>query len=346
MYGVAILGAGNIGGVRAQSIQRSAAARVQVVADVDPARAEQLARSIGAIAATDWRSALEVRGVDLAVVSTPTKFHAAAVESALVAGKHVLCEKPLARNLAEASRLSEIAARERRILKTGYNYRYMAHVRKAQDLIRDGALGPLHFIRARYGHGGRPHYETHWCTSREFSGGGVLLEQGIHILDLLRYLAGEPTGILALTECLFWPFQGTEDNCFLMVKLEGGRTAQVHVSWTQWINLFSVEMFGRDGYLHLTGRDGHYGAQRLVWGQRRPDHSRPPEQEFAFPLPDTSWDLEWEDFVDCVRTGRAPMSNPSDSQRTQQLVELAYQSSERREWSYVPPAAIPVGSAR
>ncbi len=120
MYGVAILGAGNIGGIRASSIQRSATARVKVVADVDRSRANQLAHSVGAVAKTDWRSALEDPGVDLVVVSTPTKFHSEAVESALRAGKHVLCEKPLARNLAEAEQVLEIAARRRLVLKTGF----------------------------------------------------------------------------------------------------------------------------------------------------------------------------------------------------------------------------------
>jgi predicted dehydrogenase len=346
MYGVAILGAGNIGGIRATSIQRSTTARVKVVADVDRSRANQLAHSVGAVAKTDWRSALEDPGVDLAVVSTPTKFHAGAVESALRAGKHVLCEKPLARNLAEAETVQEIAARCRLVLKTGYNYRYMAHVRKAHDLIREGAIGAIHFMRARYGHGGRPGYEKHWCTNQDLSGGGVLLEQGIHMLDLMRYLFGEPTSILALAECLFWPFEGTEDNCFILAQCEAGRTAQIHVSWTQWVNLFSVEIFGRDGYLHLTGRDGHYGSQRLIWGKRQSDHSRPLEQEFEFSPPDTSWDLEWKDFVESIGAGREPMSHPADSCRTLQLVEAAYQSSQRREWTDLTPAAIPVRSAR
>ncbi len=346
MYGVAILGAGNIGGIRASSIQRSTTARVKVITDVDRSRANRLAYSVGAVARTDWRNALEDPCVDLAVVSTPTKFHAGAVESALMAGKHVLCEKPLARTLAEAEMLLEIAARHGLVLKTGYNYRYMAHVRKAHDLIREGAIGALHFMRARYGHGGRPGYEKHWCTNRDLSGGGVLLEQGIHILDLMRYLFGEPASILALAECLFWPFEGTEDNCFLLTQCEAGRTAQIHVSWTQWVNLFSVEIFGRDGYLHLTGRDGHYGAQRLIWGKRQPDHTRPLEQEFEFPPPDTSWDLEWKDFVESIAAGREPMSPPADSCRTLQLVEAAYESSQRREWTDVAAAAIPARSAR
>jgi predicted dehydrogenase len=121
MYGVAILGAGNIGGIRAIIIQRSTTARVKVVADVDRSRANHLAHSVGAVAKTDWRSALEDPSVDLAVVSTPTKFHAEAVESALIAGKHVLCEKPLARNLTEAEKVAEIAARHGLVLKTGFH---------------------------------------------------------------------------------------------------------------------------------------------------------------------------------------------------------------------------------
>jgi predicted dehydrogenase len=93
----------------------------------------------------------------------------------------------------------EVARASGRVLKTGFNYRHMAHVRKAKELLEAGLLGSLHFLRSRYGHGGRPGYENEWCTDAELSGGGVLLEQGIHIFDLVRHLLGEPAQLLART---------------------------------------------------------------------------------------------------------------------------------------------------
>jgi predicted dehydrogenase len=338
MFEVAIIGAGNIGRIRARVIASCPESRVRVVADVDAARARDLAQSVGAEATTDWRAAVRAPEVDLVVVSTPTKFHAQAAISALAAGKHVLCEKPLARSVAEAEEMVAEAEARERVLKTGFNYRYMAHVRKARQLIETGALGPLHFLRCRYGHGGRPGYEKHWCTDRELSGGGVLLEQGIHILDLVRYLLDEPAQVLAQSSRFFWDFPEVEDNCFLLLQTRSGQSAQIHVSWTQWTNIFSLEIFGRDGHLHLSGREGHYGPQRLLWAKRRPDHSRPQEEAFEFPPPDNSWEREWKDFLAAVRHHREPMGNPRDSLRALELVEAAYQSSRQQTWVDVAPA--------
>jgi predicted dehydrogenase len=250
----------------------------------------------------------------------------------------VLCEKPLARSLGEAAELVEAATESQRLLKTGFNYRYMAHVRAAKELVTSGALGPVYFLRCRYGHGGRPGYETQWCTDRELSGGGVLLEQGIHILDLVRHLLGAPAQVLAQTSRCFWDSPAVEDNCFLLLKTVDSQTAQIHVSWTQWLNIFSLEIFGRDGYLHLTGRDGHYGQQKLAWGKRKPDHSRPEEEIFEFPPIDDSWRREWMDFLSAIKTGGSLMGTADDSLHALQLVEAAYQSSRQQAWVEIEPS--------
>jgi predicted dehydrogenase len=344
MFGVAIIGAGNVGGIRGRVIQDSFDARVRFVADIDPAHAHRLAETMGSEATTDWRRAIQSHEVDLVVVCTPTKFHPEAVLTALRAGKHVLCEKPLARSLAEAEEVVEAAETQKLILKTGFNYRNMGHVRKAKELIDKDLLGPLYYLRCRYGHGGRPGYEKHWCTDQELSGGGVLLEQGIHVIDLVRYLLDEPTYVMAETSCLFWDFPEVEDNCFLLLKTRNSRTAQIHISWTQWVNIFSLEIFGRDGYLHLTGRDGHYGPQRLVWGKRQPNHSRPVEEVFEFPLADDSWTREWNEFIDAIHTGRQPMGSGNDSIQALRLIEAAYESSRQQQWVEVSSTAVHAGA--
>jgi len=343
MLGVAIIGAGNVGGIRGRVIQNSPETRVRIVADVDLSHAQNLAASLQCEATTDWRRAIQSSEVDLVVVCTPTKFHAPAALTALLAGKHVLCEKPLARSSLEAEEVLEAAEEHGIILKTGFNYRYMGHVRKARELIVNHALGPLYCLRCRYGHGGRPDYEKHWCTDRDLSGGGVLLEQGIHVIDLVRYLLDEPTQVLAETSRWFWGFPEVEDNCFLLLKTQQSLTAQVHVSWTQWVNIFSLEIFGKDGYLHLSGRDGHYGPQRLVWGKRQFDHSRPKEEVFAFPSPDDSWNREWDDFIDAIHSGREPMGGGADSMQALRLIDAAYESSRQQCWLEVAQTAMHAG---
>jgi predicted dehydrogenase len=336
MFSTAIVGAGRIGQIRAAVIRRTERACLAAVADTDRTRAERLAEETSAEVSSDWKSLIARKDIDAIVVATPTRYHADITIAALESGKHVLCEKPLGRNVVEARRMFDAAHSSARILKTGFNYRHMGHVRKAKELIEAGALGPLHFLRCRYGHGGRPGYEKEWCTDAELSGGGVLLEQGIHIFDLVRYLLGEPSELLAQTQRFYWSFPVVEDNGFCLLRTRTGQVAQLHVSWTQWINTFELELFGRDGYLRLQGRDGHYGPQRLIWGKRKPDHTRPAEELFEFAVPDDSWTREWHEFQTAVEEVKEPLGSASDGLRAQQLVEAAYQSASRQSWVLVP----------
>jgi predicted dehydrogenase len=335
MLSVAIVGAGRIGNIRADVVQRNGG-RIVAVADIDFARARELARSAAAEATTDWAQAVSLPGVDAVIVCTPTKFHVDAVVASLRAGKHVLCEKPLGRNVEEALRMVATGREAGRVFKVGFNYRHMAHVRKTKELLEANSIGPIHFLRACYGHGGRPGYEKEWCTDADLSGGGVLLEQGIHILDLARYLLGEPAGVYAETQRFFWDFPVVEDNAFCLMKFASCQTAQIHVSWTQWANLFEMELFGRDGFLRLEGRDGHYGPQRLTWAKRKSDHSRPAEQVFDFPSPDQSWSLEWQEFVAAIDSNREPIGSAEDGLRAQQMIECAYRSAAECIWIAVP----------
>jgi len=337
MIGVAIVGAGNIGRVRAQSILRSDEARVAWVGDVDANRGQSLAALSSASSATGWREVVAKPEVDVVVVSTPTKFHAEIAIEALRHGKHVLCEKPLARTAEEAWEVVAAARHANRVLKTGFNYRQMDHVRKARELLANQAIGPVHFLRCRYGHGGKPHYEQDWCTDGELSGGGVLQEQGIHMVDLARVLLGEPVRVCAETRRYFWNFRDTEDNCFCLLETAEGQLASLHVSWTQWKNILEVEVFGRDGYLRLEGRDGHYGPQRLTWGKRQPDHGRPIEEVFTFGPSPTSWDREWREFVELLHHGSDSFEAAWQGWRTQALVDLAYKSAREHAWVEVPP---------
>jgi predicted dehydrogenase len=346
MHGVAIIGAGNMGRTRAREILRSPGSRILIVADTDLARAQELAGTVDAEASNDWQECLLDPRIDVAVISTPTKFHAQAAILALNNGKHVLCEKPLARSVAEATQVIESAVNSRRVLKVGFNYRYLDHILQAKSLLDSNALGPLYFLRCRYGHGGRPGYEEHWCTDRELSGGGVLLEQGIHILDLVRYLLGEPARVMGSVSRFFWNFPDVEDNCFLLLETENDQAAQIHVSWTQWTNVFSLEIFGRDGFLELSGRDGHYGPPKLVCSKRKADHSRPEQEIFEYSSQNNSWAREWSDFINAIETGIEPMGNGNDAFRAQQIVDAAYESSRLQQWVHLSAAAELLESTR
>jgi predicted dehydrogenase len=332
MFSVAVVGAGKIGRIRAEVVAGSAQSRVVLVADADVGRAQTLAGDVGCESAHDWQEVVKRSDVDIVIVSTPTKYHAEIAIAALDGGKHVLCEKPIALKTEEARNIVTAARRNGRKLKTGFNYRHMQHVRKAKEILDSGELGRLYYIRSRYGHGGRPGYDKEWYGISEMSGGGVLFEQGIHVVDLTRYFLGDPSRVVAETRRFFWDLQTTEDNAFCLFETPQGSVAALHVSWTQWINVFDFEIYGQDGYLKLEGRSGHYGSQRLIWGRRKANHSRPSEQIFDFPPTDDSWQTEWAEFLSAIQEDRDPCGDGMEGLKALRLVEAAYESARRGCW--------------
>ena len=242
------------------------------VGDLERGRAERLAAQVGASVATgDWREIVARDDVDLVVVATTHRSLAEVSAAALEAGKHVLCEKPLGRSAAEARLAVEAALTHRRVLKTGFNHRHHPAIAEARRRVDAGELGPLYLARCRYGHGGRPGYDREWRADRELAGGGELLDQGVHALDLFRWFLGELVEAYGVVATYFWDMAPLEDNAFALLRTAGGLTASLHASWTQWKNLFSLELVGRDGYLVVEGLGGSYGEETLRVGRRAPE---------------------------------------------------------------------------
>ena len=140
---------------------------------------------------------------------------------AVEAGRHVLVEKPAGRTLAEVQAIAAAAAKHKRIVKAGFNHRFHPAFLKAREIVDSGALGPLMFIRARYGHGGRVGYEKEWRAQPAISGGGELIDQGSHLIDLSRWFLGDLTVDYAAVPTLFWNMPA-DDNCFMALRSGGG----------------------------------------------------------------------------------------------------------------------------
>ena len=175
-----------------------------IAADVDATRAEELAREYSCQATTDWQAVVNHPQVDAVIVSTINKYLMPITVAALQSGKHVLCEKPLGRNVVEAGLMAQAASDNHVILKTGFNHRHHPAIWKAHELCFSGAIGPVMFIRCVYGHGGRPGYDKEWRADADLAGGGELLDQGVHIVDLCRWFLGDFGEVLGATATYFW----------------------------------------------------------------------------------------------------------------------------------------------
>lgn len=320
--GVGVVGCGLIGSVRAAVAAGNGGSRVVAVADRERSRAHEVAAATRATALTEWESVVGHPEVDIVVVATTHDWLAPVSIGALQAGKHVLCEKPMSRSSREAEEIIAAARSSGRHVHVGFNHRYHPAIRRAHDLACAGEIGEILFIRCRYGHGGRAGYEREWRMNPELSGGGELLDQGMHAIDLFRWFLGDLSEVTGMTATWVWQAP-VEDNVFALFRSPRGQVASLHASWTQWKNLFSFEVFGSQGALVVDGLGKSYGTELLTI-YRRAASGPPQEERVEFPGPDQSWEAEWEDFLAAIRNGQPPTVGGSDGLAALRLVEAVY----------------------
>jgi len=339
--GVALIGAGRFGAKCARAIAAHGGSRLIVVADTSLERAQAVAADYACEVESDWRQAVDRDDVDAVVVSTPTQMLVEISLFAIELGKHTLAEKPFGRSAEEARTLVDTARVSGIRLKAGYNHRYHPAIRRAYELFSQGVVGRPLFLRCIYGHGGRAGYEHEWRAQADLSGGGELLDQGVHALDLLRWFAGEFEEAAAMLSTAYWPMAPAEDNVFAVLRSTEGVVAQLHASWTHWKNIFSFEVFGDKGYLRINGLGGSYGVETLCLGVRDALGAIPREQNFEFPGADESLAREWEAFARAIAEGDDLESDGQDALRTLQLADAIYQAA--RDGQTVRLAAPPAG---
>lgn len=321
---VGIIGCGLIGQKRARAI---AGAQLVACADAVPERAEALARATpGAQAVEDWRVVVERRDVDIVIVATTPDAMAEITLAAIGAGKHVLVEKPAARRAAELAPVIRAAEQCRLLVRVGFNHRYHRALRQARQLFEAGALGPLMYIRARYGHGGRPGYEKEWRAHPGQSGGGELIDQGTHLIDLAHWFLGDFSEVQGFVHTYFWNMP-VEDNGFVLLKTAQQQVAFLHASCTEWKNLFSFEIFGRDAKLEINGLGGSYGVEQLAFYRMLPQMGPPETTLWEYPMADDSWQNEFSEFLEDIRLGRPPAASLYDARAALEIVERIYQDS-------------------
>ncbi|MBI4590754.1 MAG: Gfo/Idh/MocA family oxidoreductase [Candidatus Rokubacteria bacterium] len=247
MLQVGLIGCGEIGRLRAEALARIGSFRLVALSDLDAGRAAVVAAGHGAAVDRDWRALVGRATVDVVIVATPPSLHAEMCVEALLSGKHVLCEKPLARTPGECRRILEAQERSGRFLGTGFNYRFFPSIQKARALLDGGRIGELDHIRSYAGYSAADHRQP-WLHDAEITGGGTLRDNGIHLIDLTRHFLGEVEEVKGFTSDRVWGFSGCEDNGFALLKSPTGRIAALQASWTEWKGYrFLVEIYGTRG---------------------------------------------------------------------------------------------------
>ena len=324
---VGIVGCGVIGRKRAGALGE---AQLVACADAQTERAVALAGAARDVhVERDWSRLVTRPDVDIVVVATTNDALAPVTLAAVQAGKHVLVEKPAARTSAELAPILKAEAETGVRVRVGFNHRCHPALQKARELVDTNTIGPLMFVRGRYGHGGRVGYEKEWRADPAISGGGELIDQGVHMIDLARWMLGDFSQVNGFAHTYFWDMP-VDDNAFLLLRTPAQQTAQLHVSCTEWKNLFSFEIYGRHGKVHVEGLGGSYGVERVTLHQMRPEMGPPDTTTWEYPGADQSWRREFDDFLEDIRTGRPPSAGLADARAALLIVEAIYDHSGER----------------
>ena len=321
----AIIGCGLIGKKRLAGLP--AGSRLAVACDTNLSRAEELVKLAGTgRALADFRQAVADPQVDAVVVATINSALAEVSAAAIRAGKHVIVEKPAGISVRQIDELIALAQKPGVCVRIGFNHRYHPAFLKAREIFQSGVMGELMFIRARYGHGGRIGYDKEWRANPKLSGGGELIDQGIHLIDLAGWFLGGFKKVNGHAATYFWKMP-VDDNAFLDLQTAKGQTAWLHVSCTEWKNLFSFEIYGRHTKLHIEGLGGSYGVEKLYHYQMKPEMGIPDTKVYEFPGADESWRIELTRFENDVQLKRNPDAGLAEARAALQIVEAIYKKS-------------------
>lgn len=270
--------------------------------------------------------------LDVVFACTPNNLIPEVAIRALNRGHHVFCEKPPGRSLADIQRIhaAEQANPGCRLL-FGFNHRHHPGITDGKAIIDSGALGDILTLRGVYGKGGGYDYHTSWRNDPNIGGGGILLDQGIHMLDLFRLFVGDFSEVVGMRGITAFDVP-VEDNAFVLLRTPRGQMAQLHSSATSWKHTFRLEIGCQKGYMVVSGllsKTGSYGRETLVVGRRPARGERAaignPREETIYYDDDPSWDIEVAHLVECIRQNK-PVENGTsqDALRVMEIVDRVY----------------------
>ena len=338
-----IVGLGRMGQTRARELLRHPRAELCVAADPRP---EAFAQAFPEVRMLDSFDQLIASDIDAVFVCTPNRFTPDLVVAALDAGKHVFCEKPPGRTLADIARIIEAEKRRPDLkLKFGFNHRYHAGIQEAKRIVDSGRLGRILWLRGIYGKSGGVHFEDQWRSKKELAGAGILLDQGIHLVDLMRYFCGDFVEVKSMVTTAHWPVD-VEDNAFALLRDTQGRIAMLHSSSTQWKHRFNLEIYMSDGYLSVNGiltSTRSYGDETVSVARKQFDEGfaqGKPREEIIYFDTDPSWELEVAEFIEHIQQDTPVISGTSEQAlKAMQLVYAIYENDD----TFMQSPSAPLG---
>jgi predicted dehydrogenase len=324
---VGIIGCGVIGQKRANAI--SGLAKIKYCLDLSVENSSKFSKINNCLQAFSVDEILKDSEVNLIVIATRHDSLADLSKAVIESGKNLLVEKPGALNSLE---FEKIIISHKNSPKTkihvGYNHQFHPAILKAKEICKSEEFGKIMFLRGRYGHGGRIGYESEWRATKSLSGGGELIDQGSHLIDLAITFLGELKLDYASTPTYYWDMD-VEDNVFMSLKNQDGAIAFLHASCTEWKNMFSLEIYGEKGKIEISGLGGSYGQETITFYRMKPEMGPPESQTWQFSGGDESWRTEFEFLLKDIGEDSNFSNNVESSATVLKLIDDIYLGSER-----------------
>jgi predicted dehydrogenase len=326
-YSVGVVGFGRMGKIRAQATDASGRGTIVKVYDLD-----ETTDFLGYQVAPSPEAIIEDPTIDVVFIGTPNFLNKPLTIAALNHGKHVFCEKPPAFTSHDVKHIQRVERASGKILMYGFNHRHHSSVQRMKQLMDSGEFGDLLWMRGRYGKSVDEGFYDNWRSKKNLAGGGILLDQGIHMLDLFLFFAGEFDHVHAFVQNRYWTTD-IEDNVFAILKNTRSEVvASLHSTMTQWRHLFSLEVFLSKGYMVLNGLNtssGTYGEEVLSIAKNRstaPAATWEDEERTTYDE-NKSWGNEIDHFFDAIdRDAPVLIGNSDDAMNVMRTIEAIYES--------------------
>jgi predicted dehydrogenase len=327
----AIVGMGRMGVTRYNAMKRHGGFDVVAICDTNETNLEDYSEE----KYTDWKECIDKCNPEAVVVCTFNRTIPDVVCYALNKGMSVFSEKPPGRTLEDALLMQKTQKETGNVLKFGFNHREHNSIIEAKALIDSGILGDVVCIRGVYGKAGNSNFPNEWRNNRVLSGGGILLDQGIHMLDLMCYLTDSDMHVKSGTiSNLVWKNMDTEDSAMAVLETDKGQIISIHSNALQWRHKFDMDIMLTNGYIALNGlltSTRSYGEERITYykkdlGMKTGRLGKPKEYTMCFDE-DSSWDIEMAEFYDVVVNGKELKNGrPEDAVRVMRIIKEIYEA--------------------
>lgn len=317
---IAVIGLGTMGQRRIDSLRTFKDVTIVYVCDAIEDRAKITAEKIGCRHTTDYLKIIETKDIGCVFVCLPNKYHKHVVVAALKSGKHVFCEKPLASTIDDAEEIVNRSRQTSTFLKVGSNHRFFPNVVKAREIVENGGIGKPLVFRGWIGHDGS-RFGGQWFTKKEIAGGGTLIDNGCHLLDISRWLMGDARDCFATVENLYYIGNDTEDYASVSYTTKRGGIISIDCSWLEWYGYMYYEAYGDKGFIIVDSRYGN----KLLHGRRGDDHIITYDYSN---LPPQSYRLEMQYFINSVMRGEQPEPSGQDGYQIMRMIFAAYKSAQ------------------